>query len=75
MARAAGMVVAGLLAASAATLGAAEAALHVGAGEYLLQAEDFDGPWRDRTDVAGYLGRGFCTAFPGGGGPTAMKQT
>jgi len=67
-------VAAGLLVASAAPLDAAKGILCAGAGEYLLQVEDFDGPWRERTDVAGYLGRGFCTAFPREGAPTVMKQ-
>ena len=28
----------------------------------LLQVEDFDGPWRRQTNIAGYLGTGFCTS-------------
>ncbi len=32
------------------------------AERHLLQVERFDGPWRRQTNIAGYLGDGFCTS-------------
>ena len=32
------------------------------ADRFLLEVEDFDGPWRRQTNISGYHGAGFCTS-------------
>ena len=53
---------------------AATAVAADGAGDTLLQVEDFAGPWRRQTNIRGYLGRGFCTSNANPNvAPTQMK--
>jgi hypothetical protein len=40
-----------------------------------LECEDFDGPWREQTNIAGYSGRGFVVSNADGVASTTMAGT
>lgn len=40
-----------------------------------LECEDFDGPWREQTNIAGYSGRGFVVSNAEGVASTVMSAT
>jgi len=42
---------------------------------YLLQVEQFEGPWRRQTNCPGYIGRGFCCSNQQSVALTTMRQT